>query len=46
MSPPKRIIFLAAFALVFVAGAAVVMAVRPPAVPANTPIHYLSAPSE
>ena len=30
MSPPKRIIVLAAFALAFVAGAAVVMAVRLP----------------
>jgi len=35
MSHPKRIIVLAAFALAFVASAAVVVAVRPPTVVAN-----------
>jgi hypothetical protein len=38
MSHPKRIIVLAAFALAFVAGAAVVVAVRPPTVVANASI--------
>jgi hypothetical protein len=38
MSPPKRIIVLAALALAFVAGAAVVVAVRPPTVVASASI--------
>jgi hypothetical protein len=46
MSPPKRIIVLAAFALAFVAGAAVVVAVRPPTVVANASIQAANSHAE
>lgn len=46
MSPPKRIIVLAAFALAFVAGAAVVVAVRPPPPVANASIQAANSATE